>query len=178
MLQEADPYNFYIVIDNRMFSMYRRSSHGWWSYPLGTKERDYIKNQLKNQSLELMDWKDDDRCQEEVIGEFERANNRVILTIGESKYNIYNHNVRLVKESTAIQVRDFLREQGLLAAVEFLGSTNQVQHRAARSAKAKNIKTSSSSEWKRINKASEKKVDSIVVKGNQISMDEYLKMLD
>ncbi len=112
----------FIEIDSRIFYIGRRSSYGSWTYSLNEKEIDWLKEILSNRSINLIDQTNIFNCMDEAVSDQDRACCRVILTIGENQYNIQNYNIRGIKESTAIKLRDDLRSHGLLAAVEYVGS--------------------------------------------------------
>ncbi|MEJ8555125.1 hypothetical protein [Tepidibacter sp. Z1-5] len=112
----------FIVIENRLLYISKRSSYGSWSYRLSDSEREELKSQLTNESIQVIDYIEKSKCIDEIGSEEDPAYCKVILTLGKGKYNIHNYNIRGFTENTAIQLRDSLRSHGLLSAVEYVGS--------------------------------------------------------
>lgn len=112
----------FIVIENRLLYISKRSSYGSWSYRLSDSEREELKSQLINESIQVMDYIEKSKCIDEIGSEEDPAYCKVILTLGKIKYNIHNYNIRGFTENTAMQLRDSLRSHGLLSAVEYVGS--------------------------------------------------------
>lgn len=112
----------FIVIENRLLYISKRSSYGSWSYRLSESEREELKSQFTNESIQVIDYIEKSKCIDEIGGEEDPAYCKVILTLSKVKYNIHNYNIRGFTENTAMQLRDSLRSHGLLSAVEYVGS--------------------------------------------------------
>lgn len=112
----------YIIIDNRMLYISKCNSYGFWSYILDEEDKEQVKKFLCNESIEITDYIKKDKCVDELVSNEDPAFCKVILTIKDNKYIIHNYNIRGLKESTSIHIRDILRNKGFLAAVEYVGN--------------------------------------------------------
>lgn len=128
---EVNRDTLYLLINDRLLRISKRSSHGWWSYLLEKVEKEECINELDRYNILWSDICLDNYCVDEIINDSDRASYRIGMTIGDTRYTITNYNCRLIKESTASEVRKILLDHGLLAAIETVGSksTNQyIEH--------------------------------------------------
>lgn len=112
----------FLVINRRMFYIGRRSSYGSYTYDLREDEKETVIPKLKGKGITIENRTRYNLCKNDFTSDSNRACCIIILTIGDKKYNIKNFNTRCIIHDTAIQVRDYLREKGFLAAVQVNGA--------------------------------------------------------
>lgn len=161
----------FLVINNRMFHIGRRSSYGSYTYDLRENEKEDVIPKLKEKGITIENRTRYNLCKNDFISDSDRACCIVILTIGDKKYNIKNFNTRCITHDTAIQVKDYLREKGFLAAVQVNGAIS-VDYKAQN----RNKKEKKASKKEKVQVKQEKKLKAAghdVLEG-QISMFELL----
>lgn len=125
---EVNRDTLYLMINDRLLRISKRSSYGWWSYPL---EKDEMESCIKKLNECDILWSDillDNHCADENTSGMERALYRISMTIGDIRYTITNYNGMLIKESTASEIRKILLDHGMQAALEVTGSKSTNQH--------------------------------------------------
>lgn len=117
----------YIVINSRMFYIGRRSSFGSFTYSLSKDEREELVEIFKSKGVELHENIKFSLCRNDLTSDNNRACCLVILTIHDKKYNIKNFNIRAMIETTALEIRNYLREKGFMAAIQVIGSKSLIR---------------------------------------------------
>ncbi|KXG77381.1 hypothetical protein [Thermotalea metallivorans] len=160
--------NLYIEIQGRLFRIGKRRDYQRDTQGLSPQEQEEIKNLLKDDPRIWHERMIIEKCLDEKVSDRDRAVCRVFISIGDLKYNIHNYNGKAVTERTALMIRDYFREHGFGAAVEYVGS--KVSKPINK--KTKTMKTNEN-DLESIRKSNfDSKTKSLIDK--QISFEEYL----
>lgn len=159
----------YLEIQDRLFHIGKRRSYNNDTQALSQSERDSMKELFGQRNIPLLEDMTLEKCVEEIVSDQDRAICRIVLTIGEDKYNIHNFNGRAITEKTAAEIRRVFMEMSFAAAIEYVGKKSVpgiIPERPEEIDKKINEK---------IVKPKMEEIDEVIP--NQISMDDFLKGL-
>lgn len=108
----------YIEIFNRLFSIGNRSSYNGYTYNLSAEDKELVSSIINKHGISCTNIKDSDKFIDEVPGDDEYCNCKVIITLGGQKYNISNYNDRGLTKKTAIGIVEFLILNNIDAEIE------------------------------------------------------------
>lgn len=115
----------FIVIEDRMFLIGRRSSSKSYTYDFLEEEKEEIREIFQKKDIKIYPQINFNLCKNDVTSSNNRACCIVIINTNDKSYNITNFNSRAVTQDTALRVRDFFRKKNIISSVQYLSKKTE-----------------------------------------------------
>jgi hypothetical protein len=117
--------NAYIVIGGRQFYIGRRSGNGGLTYSLGNEGVKKLISDIGELPIEVDTEFIESKFVDENGSQQDRVEWKPYITIGDTKYNLMNSNMRALKESTSRMLADYFSGLGIETVCECMGNSRK-----------------------------------------------------
>lgn len=108
----------YIEIPNRLFSIGKRNNYNGYTYGLTDEEREELISVIKEYGVCCTNIESQGQFIEEVYGNNQRCNCKVVISLNDQKYNITNYDHKGLRKDTAVKIASYLIKNNIESEIE------------------------------------------------------------